>query len=449
MAITSYPFDNQDTTETQYSKLFRELQTSGVADSIGGPAFAVSADGSGMKVFIQPGFALVRGHAVLSTAIEPVAIKAAASQVRIDRVVLRLDPAQNSIIPAVIDGTPGSGAPALIQTDTGVFELPLGQVSVDPAVPTITVDKVIDDRRYVGSPVGAWTTPTRPEAARRGRLGLNITTNRWEFFDGSTWVDLAPVVTWDTITAKPGTFPATAHHHDWNDVDNKPSTFTPASHTHPWDQVSAKPAAFPPAAHGHTWNNVSDKPATYPPDPHGHDYAWSGHSHDYAWSGHGHPDPWTVGRANGSDRVHGNSPAGSGWYAVWCDGNHNFCHNTSSIRYKDNVRDYRIDPAAVLALRPVIYDRKPTFDEDTGQWQDGQRNEFGLIAEQVEPHLPEIVQWIDGDDGERQIEALRYDLLPVAMLAVVQDQQARLVTLEAQLAGLHETVQALLADGAP
>lgn len=449
LAITSYPFDNQDTTETDYSRLFRELQDSGVADTVGGSQFAVSANASGMRVFVQAGFALLRGHAVLSTGIEEVPIAAAASVSRIDRVVLRLDPVHNGIVLTVVEGTPGSGPPPVTQTDTGVYELPLALVTVEPGDPTIPADKVTDDRRYVSSRVGAWTTTTRPTTARKARLGLNTTTNKWEYFTGTGWVDLAPVVAWDTIAGKPASFTATAHRHRWTDLDVVPSSFTPSAHTHPWDQVTDKPAAFPPSGHGHDWHEITGKPAEFTPAGHGHDYAWSWHGHDYAWSGHGHPAPNTVNRANGSDRVHPNSPAGNGWYAVWCDGNRNFCHNTSSIRFKEHVRDHRIDPAAVLALRPVIYDRKATFNEETQAWQDGPTNEFGLIAEEVQPHLPEIVQWMDDDNGVPQIESLRYDLLPVAMLTVLHDQQARITALETQLAGLHEAVAAVLAQAAP
>lgn len=456
MAITSYPFDNQDTSETDYSRLFRELQDSGVADTIGGTGFAVSADASGMNVFVQAGFALLRGHAVLSTSIVTLSISAAASQLRIDRIVLRLDPVANSITPVVLGGVPGASAPALTQTDTGIFEIGLAQVSVQPGALTIASDKVADDRTYIGSRVGAWTTATRPTSPRRSRLGLNTTSNRWEFWDGSQWTDLAPVVDWATIAGKPQAFAPSPHRHDWNDLDNMPSSFTPASHKHPWADVTGKPPSYWPSAHQHAWSELTSVPASFPPSAHTHseldvanlraDLDWLGNNK--ASASHGHDAPWTVGRANGSDRVHGYSPAGSGWYAVWCDGNRDFCHNTSSIRYKENVRDYRIDPEAVLALRPVIYDRKATWHEEHEEWQEGQKNEFGLIAEEVAEAVPEIVQWMDKGDGEGdQIESLRYDLLPVAMLPLMQRQEAEIKDLQAQVANLSTLVQELLARG--
>lgn len=132
----------------------------------------------------------------------------------------------------------------------------------------------------------------------------------------------------------------------------------------------------------------------------------------------------TVARADGSDRPHSFTPAGSGWYAVWVDGNHNFCRNTSSQRYKENIEDYAIDPADVLALQPRIYDRK---GDDTPN------GEVGLIAEEVHEHLPWLVTWHSEEDEEPQIDGVRYDLLGVALIPVVQAQAARITSLENRL----------------
>jgi hypothetical protein len=192
VAITAYPFDNQDTTEIQYSDLFRELQDSGIADAISSSSFKVSGDTGGMNAFVQPGFAILRGHAVSSTSIESVTIQPAGSAQRIDRVVLRLDPVANSIALVVLQGMPNSTAPSLTQTDTGIYEISLGLVTVGANVSSIAADKVKDDRQFVGSRVGVWTSDTRPSSARRSRLGLNITTGKWEFYTGTGWTDLIP-----------------------------------------------------------------------------------------------------------------------------------------------------------------------------------------------------------------------------------------------------------------
>jgi len=423
IATSSYPFDGQATTETDFSRLFRELQDSGVAGSATGLDLKVSADASGMKVSVQPGFAIVRGHAFLSTAIEVLPVATADAAARTDRVVLRLNPAANTITLAVLKGTPGGSAPVLTQTDTDLFEISLGLVAVGASVTNIALSAVTDDRSFLGTRVGTWTTATRPVGARVGRLGLNRTTSKWEYWDGTNWVDLAPVVSWTSVTNKPATFPPSTHTHtvDYNDVVNKPLTFAPSAHSHSWTSITDKPSEFPPSSHAHSFWSLTDLPSKYTPADH-----W--HGQYLEWWG-------TINRANGSDRPHSYTPSGSNWYAVWVDGDHNFCRNTSSIRFKENVRDISIPPDAVLALRPRLYDRKPTVNDD-GQEIAGRQDEFGLIAEEVVQTLPEIVSYLDG-----QIDSVRYDLLGVALLPVVQDQHTRIQNLEKQIAQLTATHQ--------
>lgn len=459
MAVSSYPFDDQDTTETQYSQLFRELQDSGVADTFGGTGFAVSANAAGMRVFAQAGFALLRGHAILSSDTETVPIEAPDAATRIDRIVLRLDPVQNGIRFAVVRGVPNAGPPALTQTDTGIFELPLARVQVDPGIGSISADKVTDDRRYVGSRIGAWTTATRPSAPRLSRLGLNVNSERWEYWTGTTWADLAPTVAWSTIAGRPLTFAPEAHRHDWADLDDVPTSFTPVAHTHDWAAVTGKPSTFTPAAHKHAagditsgelaiariptgttgsevalgnhshgWGAITGKPGTFPP---------AGHSHSQYLESND-----TIRRANGSDRVHGNDPAGSGWYSVWVDGNRNFCKNTSSIRYKRNVRDATPDPDAVLALRPRVYDRRDKTED--GVTYPGRTDEFGLIAEEVERLYPELVIY----DEHGRPDALRYDLLAVVMIPHLRQQDARIADLERAVADLRDLITVRAGDAA-
>jgi hypothetical protein len=151
-----------------------------------------------------------------------------------------------------------------------------------------------------------------------------------------------------------------------------------------------------------TWENVAGKPTDYPA---------AAHTHDGADITSG-----TVPEADGSQYGFTNNVSGSQFYALWVgnDGGFHFGRNTSSIQYKENVRAHNTDPANVLALQPVIYDRI-----------DGGSNEYGLIAEQVAEHFPELVVWFDG-----KIDGLRYDLLPVALLDVVRDQENRIRALE-------------------
>ena len=183
------------------------------------------------------------------------------------------------------------------------------------------------------------------------------------------------------------------------------------------------------------WTAITGKPATFPPDAHSHAYAATTHTHSqYSTTSHDHDSVYalfttgdTFGKtkercvnfANATGAVHSRSVSGSGtYYAVWVDGSGDFCRNTSSRRYKENIRTHAIDPAKVLALRPVMYDRI-----------NGQPNEFGLIAEEVDEQFPEITT----RDENGLIDALRYDLLSVALLSVVQDQEARIAALEEAL----------------
>jgi hypothetical protein len=142
-------------------------------------------------------------------------------------------------------------------------------------------------------------------------------------------------------------------------------------------------------------------------------------------------------QADGSEYGWTNNVAGTSFYALWVgnDGGFHLGRNVSSIKYKENVTDAALDPAAILSLRPVRYDRKPTFkypeDEDGNRLEgpaqrfEGAKGEFGLIAEEVAPHLPEIVTTFEGE-----IDGVRYDLLGVALLPVVQQQAEDIATLK-------------------
>ncbi|QJD50671.1 minor tail protein [Streptomyces phage Issmi] len=419
MAITSYPFDNQSITETDYSRLFREFQTSGVADSLGGTSFYTYGDGTGMTVKVSSGFAIVRGHAVYSTATEVLTIAASGTTARTDRVVLRLDPAANSITLAVLKGT-STTAPAPTQTDTGIYEMPLATVAVGANVTSIAASAVAGERKFLGNTVGAWTTSTRPTANLRvGRLGYNSDNKGWEFWDGTAWKDLSQAVSWSTVDGKPATFPPSPHSHVWADITDKPSTFPPAAHTTDWSTIVNEPSTFPPSTHSHSWSSITSKPSTFPPSSHSHS--------SYLESGD------TIAWANGSKKPYSNTATDGTWYAVWVEGSGTFCRNTSARKFKENIQDFEIDPDDVLKMRPVIYDRKDQVDEETGELRPGRKGEVGLIADEVdEIGLKWLVQYMDGE-----IDALRYDLLGVALLPVVQRQAQQIEDLEGRLARLE------------
>lgn len=156
------------------------------------------------------------------------------------------------------------------------------------------------------------------------------------------------------------------------------------------------------------WTNISNIPATFPPSAHTHA---------------GTDVTSRVGASTdaiGSNSGYNNTVSGTSFVAAWLgnDASFSFGRNTSSIKYKQNVREHRTDPADVLELVPVLYDRIPEAPHLAPT------NEYGLIAEQVHEHCPELVTWFDG-----QIDGIRYDLVAVALLDVVKQQDAQIQAL--------------------
>lgn len=203
MAQTSWPFDNADTTEAQYSQLFRRLQSSGVSGAPSTTDLKVTGDSTGMNVKVAAGYAIVRGHAYKNDASVTLTIGTASASPRIDLVVLRLDPTANTIVLAVVAGTPGASpvAPSLTQTDEGTYEMAIGQVAVGASVSTISAGNVTDIRPFIGNQFGRWTNSTRPASPVVGTAGFNTTTTAPEYWDGSAWVSFVPAITAALISA--------------------------------------------------------------------------------------------------------------------------------------------------------------------------------------------------------------------------------------------------------
>lgn len=194
MTQSYWPFDGIDTTETQYSQLFRRLQMSGVWGAPNDTALKAYGDGSGLNVKLPAnGYAIVRGHMYFTDAIVSTAVIVGDASPRLDLLVLRLDPTANTITPVVIKGTPGAGvAPAPVQTDAGNWDLPLAEIAVAASAATITAGNVTDVRWFAAHQWGLWTTATRPASPRQGQPGFNQTLAAPEYWDGSGWVLFTP-----------------------------------------------------------------------------------------------------------------------------------------------------------------------------------------------------------------------------------------------------------------
>lgn len=192
MAISYYPFENADTTETQYSALMREFQESGVCDSANGTGLKVSVS-SGLILNVQAGSAILRGFQVVSDATSTVTVGGASASTRIDLIVARLNPTANTIGFFVVAGTPGAGvAPTPAGSLTDIYEIPLATASVSTSG-TVTVT---DARSFVGMRVRVHSNATRPaaNAVRLGQLAFNSDSLIYEYSNGSGWIALLPTL---------------------------------------------------------------------------------------------------------------------------------------------------------------------------------------------------------------------------------------------------------------
>jgi hypothetical protein len=116
----------------------------------GSSSLLVKTD-TGMKVKVQKGTAVIRGHFFSMDADQSLTIEAAhATLNRIDRVVLRLDWATGVMNLAILKGTPGTiyAAPVTTNNDT-TWEMSLAQISVDAAMTSIVTNKIADERKLL------------------------------------------------------------------------------------------------------------------------------------------------------------------------------------------------------------------------------------------------------------------------------------------------------------
>lgn len=194
MAQSSWPSpaDSRVVSDLQYERLVAAQYVDGL---IGDPADAalVSADGSGRQVVLAAGrYGQVRGHGWTSgsTAVTLTIGANTSGSTRIDLVVLGLNRSTWAATAYVKAGTPGASpvAPAL-QTDTGdtgIYEIPLAEVTVLNGASSIAADKVKPRAWYVRPDgVASAGVTTRPPSPWPGmRLWESGTAYVW---NGTIW----------------------------------------------------------------------------------------------------------------------------------------------------------------------------------------------------------------------------------------------------------------------
>ncbi|WP_171107466.1 hypothetical protein [Streptomyces sp. N502] len=210
MAQNSWPSPNynaRNVTDAEYEKLASRFSDDGV---YGDPNdTAVVSAGVGLSADVRAGvYASVRGHAWYSgttTVNLPVSANASGST-RVDWVVLRLDRATWDVRATLREGTPGAGAPALVQDtgSTGVYEIPLAQVTILNGASVVSVTRV---EQYVGTRLRPCTSLSRPAMPRRGEVGYELDTGRLILYNGSAWI---------TIYSDSGVINCTSALSSWN-----------------------------------------------------------------------------------------------------------------------------------------------------------------------------------------------------------------------------------------
>ena len=92
---------------------------------------------------------------------------------------------------------------------------------------------------------------------------------------------------------------------------------------------------------------------------------------------------------------------------------------TSSIKFKENIRPLNFDISKIKELHGVFYDLKNSNTKD----------EIGLIAEDVYKIIPEVVS-LD-DDGE--VQGIKYQRLTVVLLEVVKELMTEIEELKKEI----------------
>ncbi|HHL31151.1 MAG TPA: hypothetical protein ENJ41_01110 [Oceanospirillales bacterium] len=106
--------------------------------------------------------------------------------------------------------------------------------------------------------------------------------------------------------------------------------------------------------------------------------------------------------------------------------------SSSDKRLKDNIKDLNYGLAEVIAMRPVSYN-----------WKKGetQKTHLGLIAQEVETLVPEVVS---KTADETQMRSMRYSELIPVLIKATQEQQLLIEQQNQKIANLQSMLDALI-----
>lgn len=166
----------------------------------------VYGNSSGREVHIRSGKrAIVQGHAWYSGTSDyvlTIAVNTSGST-RTDTVVLRLDRSTWNVTAAVRQGTPGAGPPTLQRDagDTGLWEIPVADVTVDNGAATIASGKVVARTLFQSGAIRPCTKITDIQSTLDdGDIVYEASTGRWIGWTSAGGVVLFEDTGWSTQT---------------------------------------------------------------------------------------------------------------------------------------------------------------------------------------------------------------------------------------------------------
>jgi len=126
--------------------------------------------------------------------------------------------------------------------------------------------------------------------------------------------------------------------------------------------------------------------------------------------------------------IFGQTVNGGTGTAVFVDSTGQLGTIVSSKRFKDDILDIKNKSEGIYELRPVSFLYK--LDES-------KRRQFGLIAEEVDKIMPELVSY----DADKRPYSVRYEQLPVLLLNELQKQQVLIDALLKRINLLEERIE--------
>lgn len=112
---------------------------------------------------------------------------------------------------------------------------------------------------------------------------------------------------------------------------------------------------------------------------------------------------------------------------------------SSSKRYKSNISDLKVSKESVFKLRPVSYLHNISLGGDGSK-------DIGLIAEEVELYVPDLVVYDYDEFGSLRAESVKYNRLSVYLLEIIKNQDLEIIQLKNRITEIEAKLNKLIAD---